>query len=264
MRILGVDLAWGEGTANKQPNETGVIAIESNGKILDAGWTTGVDATFNWINKWSGSDALAMIDAPLVVNNDSGQRLCEKQVGQRYYPWKIAANSSNRNLKCLAGVSLRERLERENSWSYDTGHSGPPSDGLHLYEVYPYTTIVGIEELNYGVRPVYKRKPKKMDVADFKLVRGAACQLLLRQFSELKIGNAKIDFNSHQTTRELLNYSDFSTLSAKEYKHREDLIDAIICAWTGLLWMNFGFDRCQVLGDAEATIIAPARPSPRR
>jgi predicted RNase H-like nuclease len=54
----------------------------------------------------------------------------------------------------------------------------------------------------------------------------------------------------------------------REYKHREDLIDAAICAWTGLLWLRHGLDRCQVLGDvgdpSGATIIAPARSSQRR
>jgi predicted RNase H-like nuclease len=54
------------------------------------------------------------------------------------------------------------------------------------------------------------------------------------------------------------------------YKHREDLIDALVCAWTASLWTRYGLDRCQVLGlpadpnrGPAATIIAPARPEQR-
>ncbi|MCW6004606.1 DUF429 domain-containing protein [Micromonospora sp. CPCC 205371] len=53
-------------------------------------------------------------------------------------------------------------------------------------------------------------------------------------------------------------------LDDRSYKHREDLIDAVICAWTAALWHRHGFARCQVLGRQAmkdmpaATIIAPA------
>lgn len=39
VRVLGVDLAWGEGNATKAANETGVAALDGNGDILNAGWT---------------------------------------------------------------------------------------------------------------------------------------------------------------------------------------------------------------------------------
>jgi len=54
------------------------------------------------------------------------------------------------------------------------------------------------------------------------------------------------------------------------YKHREDLIDALLCAWTASLWARHGFERCQVLGlpatptgDPAATMIVPARSQQR-
>ncbi len=34
----------------------------------------------------------------------------------------------------------------------------------------------------------------------------------------------------------------------KDYKHREDLLDAALCAWTAALWNRWGEARCQVLG----------------
>ena len=43
VNVLGIDLAWGEGSVDRAPNETGVVAVDGSGRILDAGWTVGVD-----------------------------------------------------------------------------------------------------------------------------------------------------------------------------------------------------------------------------
>ena len=103
MNVLGVDLAWGEGSVDRAPNETGVVAVDRSGRILDAGWTVGVAATAQWMATWAGDDSIAMVDAPLVVFNPSGQRPCEREVGRRYGRWKVSANSSNLALPALAG-----------------------------------------------------------------------------------------------------------------------------------------------------------------
>jgi predicted RNase H-like nuclease len=84
-RYLGVDLAWREAQPGRPANETGVAAIDPDGQVLDAGWTRGVEATLAWADAAAGDDgALMFVDAPLVVTNEAGQRLCETQVGQRY------------------------------------------------------------------------------------------------------------------------------------------------------------------------------------
>lgn len=78
-----------------------------------------------------------------------------------------------------------------------------------------------------------------------------------------------INLASHPATRALL---DPSPLGSAEYKHREDLLDASICAWTAALWATGGRERCQVLGEdsdpdergRRAVIIAPAREEQRR
>jgi hypothetical protein len=49
MRFLGVDLAWGRGTAARPANRTGVVSLEGDGSIVAAGWTIGLDATARWI-----------------------------------------------------------------------------------------------------------------------------------------------------------------------------------------------------------------------
>lgn len=267
MRVLGIDLAWAEGSAKKPANETGLVAVDGSGTILDAGWRCGLDEACSWIEQFSSGDTLAMVDAPLVIDNAAGQRLCETQLGQRYGRWKVSANSSNASSPRQAGVHLRERLEAQ-GWRYDDGASGPPSSGRVLSEVYPYTTIVGTPELlgDATERPRYKRKPKGMPIGQFRPERAAACNGLLHAMGDLSKAQPPISLRSHPVTRTLL--EEDSPLGDRGYKHREDLLDAVLCAWTGLLWLAFGFDRCQVLGRATsavpaATIIAPALPEQR-
>jgi predicted RNase H-like nuclease len=38
------------------------------------------------------------------------------------------------------------------------------------------------------------------------------------------------------------------------YKHREDLIDACLAAWTAALWVTAGPDRVQILGADDALV----------
>jgi len=125
-RYLGVDLAWRDKDAGLSVNETGVAAIDSRGQVLDAGGTRGVEETIAWINTAAGgTDALVFVDAPLVVCNDTGQRLCERQVGQRYGRWKVSANSTNTGSRRLAGVRFLS-LAKQAGWRYCDGRHGPP------------------------------------------------------------------------------------------------------------------------------------------
>ena len=259
--FLGVDAAWGP------VHETGVVALEPNGKVLDAGWTVGLQETVDWIATRAGSDAVVFVDAPLLVTNAEGQRLCEKQVGQQYWRWKVSANSTNLS-KSLEGVAMRELLVAEHGFRYDDGCDGPPParPGRVLSECYPYTTIVGYEPFGYDVeRPTYKRRPK--GARSWPELRARVCDELIANVAQLKSADPPMDLRSHPLTRKLV--EEPSPLAGKAYKHREDLLDAALCAWTASLWHRHGLAACQVLGHESdgarpaATIIAPARPSQR-
>lgn len=165
MRVLGIDLAWGEGNSTKAANETGVAALDGDGNVLDAGWTIGLAATVDWIDKCAEDDTLLFVDAPLIVDNTAGQRLCETEVGRRYWPWKVSANTTNLGSRNLAGVALLQALVAD-GWRYEDGRDGPPHGGRIVSECYPYTAIVGVAELGFDIeRPRYKRQPKGMPTA---------------------------------------------------------------------------------------------------
>jgi predicted RNase H-like nuclease len=178
----------------------------------------------------------------------------------------VSANSTNLQSPRRAGVSLVAALALE-GWRYHDGTKGPPSVGRHVAEVYPYTTLVGSAELGYNLeRPVYKRRPKSQPVNLFRAARATNCDDLVRRMTALRNADPAIDLMSHEVTRALI--EEPSPINDRPYKHREDLIDAVLCAWTGLLWLRHGLARCQVLGADDpntpvATIIAPSRPEQR-
>jgi predicted RNase H-like nuclease len=265
MRAIGVDLAWGD------RRETGVVALDPDGTVVDAGWTRGVGETSDWIDRYAVDDTMLMIDAPLVVANDSGQRVCEREVGQRYGKAWVSANSTNRASAHRAGIQLRERLEAA-GWTYDAGADGPPATGRIVSECYPYATIVGAKELGYDEkRPAYKRRPRAIDPKEWPTKRALACDALIHKIVGLRAAATPMDISTHSVSRELID--ERSPLASTAYKHREDLVDACLAAWTAALWVSAGFRRCQVLGvDDElvdedgrrGTIIAPARRTQRR
>jgi predicted RNase H-like nuclease len=269
-RFLGVDLAWREDTAGLPANETGVAVIDASGEVLDAGWRRGVADTLAWADSAAGGgDALMFVDAPLVVRNATGQRLCETQVGQRYGRWKVSANSTNLASPRLAGVSFLAAAEGS-GWRYSDGSTGPPGGGRSVSETYPYGTLVGAPELGYDIeRPRYKRPPARLAVAQWRRLRAANCDALISRLSRLDSADPPLRLRSHPVTRRLT--QEPSPLDNVAYKHREDLIDALLCAWTAALWARHGHARCQVLGlaaetasEPAATIIVPARPEQRR
>lgn len=272
-RFLGVDLAWREGHADLPANETGVAVLGPAGRVLDAGWTRGVPDTLAWAQAAAGGqDAVMFVDASLIVRNPAGQRLCETQVGQRYGAWKVSAHSTNLRSPRLAGVRLLSLAEQA-GWRYSDGRAGPPASGRVICESYPFCTLVGAAELGYDrERPRYKRPPRRLPVAQWRPQRAANCDELIRRLGALATADPPLRLDSHPVTRRLT--AGPSPLGDAAYKHREDLIDALLCAWTAALWVRHGLRRCQVLGLPDgaaagtaaapaATIIVPARPEQR-
>jgi predicted RNase H-like nuclease len=269
-RFVGVDLAWAQRTDGRDDNETGLVALDAGGRVVAADWCRGVPAAVDWLTSVVGSnDAYIFIDASLIVTNAGGQRLCETQVGQRYGKWKVSANSTNLASKHRAGIELLARLEAL-GWCYDSGLRGPAAAGVRISECYPYTTLVGTPELAYceTERPLYKRMPRRMPIAEWRPLRAQRCDELIARLAALASADPPLHLEHDPCTRALIEQP--SPLNDRDYKHREDLIDAALAAWTALVWRTHGVRRCQVLGPSEwvdgreATIVAPAISAQRR
>ena len=269
-RFLGVDLAWAEGTATKPANESGLACIDETGRVLDAGWARGIDEVVHWVQSVAEPGSVLAVDAPLVVNNPTGMRDCEKETGSRYGRWKVSANASNQALPRLGGVTLRGRLEKL-GWTYTDGLDPVAAHTSSFFECYPYTTLVGAAEFGYdAVRPRYKRMGSSLPIVERRAARAVVCDDLIERMWRLGTATPPLDLSTHEAADRLV--TEPTPLTDAAYKHREDLIDALLSAWTASLWHRHGVARSQVLGAADplvvdgrrGTIIAPARPEQRR
>src|SRR5258708_27288633 len=129
-------------------------------------------------------------------------------------------------------------------------------------------TRCGAPELGYAERPAYKRKPRKMLAALWRAERARTCDDLVRRLGQISAAAPPLLPSSHRRTQQLA--TEPSPADDTAYRHREDLIDAVVCAWTAALWSRHGPARCQGLGlphpparPSAATIIAPDRPERR-
>lgn len=270
---LGVDLAWGLGTERRAPNETGLAALDDAGRVIDAGWARGVDEVTAWIADRLGPRTLIAVDASLVVTNPTGIRESERQVGQRYGRWKVAANPTNLASAASAGARLLDRLTALGVTYVSDTRTMRARSGPAVFECYPYTTLVGVEELGYDVeRPRYKRLDLHVPPATARARRAEAFDELVRRLRETPL-DPPLRLDTHPLTRAL---AEPSGIHGPTHKHREDLLDGALCAWTAAFWERHGDDRVQILGgdpclpsDAvdeagrQPVVVAPTRPSQR-
>ncbi len=149
-RFIGVDLAWREGSADLVANETGVAVIDADGRVLDAAWRA--EASSRPSPGWTAQPQTAMLSCSSTrrswVRNETGQRLCEKQVGQRYWALEGQCQYDEHRSPRLAGVQFL-RVAGPSGWRYSDGSGGPPRAGRIISETYPYATLVGAAELGY-------------------------------------------------------------------------------------------------------------------
>ncbi len=270
-QFFGIDLAWSEGSATRRANESGLALIDETGRVLDAGWARGLDDVVDWITARAEPGAVIAVDAPLVVHNPpKTMRLCEREVGIRYGRWGFSAYPSHTGLPWLAGVTLRERLESRGSRYTDGLHRNAREESV-LFECYPSTTIVGMPELGYdAAKPRYKGRDPKLSPDASRAARAIVADELIRRVGSLAEADPPLELRSHPLTRALLD--EPSPAMDAAFKHREDLLDAVICAWTASIWHLHGLDRVQILGADDApdpqgriaTIVAPARIDQRR
>lgn len=56
--ILRRDLGWAK-ARRTSGNRSGAVALDPDGRIVDAGWTIGLEPTLQWVLKHASSDALS-------------------------------------------------------------------------------------------------------------------------------------------------------------------------------------------------------------
>ncbi|WP_114786193.1 DUF429 domain-containing protein [Vibrio tetraodonis] len=216
MRLAGVDLAW-----NGEKN-TSAIAVGSliGNKLLLEAVEPAILGQKTIVEYLSSQEHLVgvAIDAPLIINNQTGQRECEKALSRTYSARKAACHPSNQSLypnpmSVHLSVALKEM---------GFAHLGKIRWQI---ECYPHPSI--IECFGLTERLLYK----KGNVADKRQGQVVLANLI----SELQ-GSPVLALEIPQQFKPFLTESTIQSRKGKALKSNEDTLDAIICLYIAALY----------------------------
>jgi predicted RNase H-like nuclease/predicted house-cleaning noncanonical NTP pyrophosphatase (MazG superfamily) len=236
MRYIGIDLAW------TYTNESGICVIDDKGKIVYCESKVFSDEMISAIvEEHAREGAIVGIDAPLIVNNETGSRYCDRAIMKEKIHGKNLSvfTCSKRFMLNHFGVVRGEKVvkairNRMPSFSL----TGDIIDKKHvIIETFPTGITLGLFPDAFPIK--YKVK-HKVDFETSKTEMGRMINLLKR-LSDFNppVHNIE-DFFNHS--------SSIQALSKKEFKNLEDKLDAFLCSYAAYWLANH---QGKVFGDEQ-------------
>lgn len=247
MHFVGLDLAWGE------KNQTGVAAIDSDGRLLHVSIAQDDESIIDAVAPFTAGDCIVAIDAPLIVNNPTGRRPCEAELSRDFAPFDAGvypANTGNPLFSPPRGAVLASALDL----NMDPG-SGASRTAI---EVYPHAATVVL----FGLEKILKFKKGPFDDRRSELLK------LMTFIEGLDDATPRLRANRSVAWVELRRRVEAATKPV-QLDRDEDPVDAVMCAYIALYWYRRP-DDVSVYGDAATgCIVTPSlppdlTPAPRR
>ncbi|MED5810815.1 bifunctional ribonuclease/(p)ppGpp synthase [Mycolicibacterium sp. 050232] len=241
MYFVGLDLAWGE------KNQTGVAAIDSGGRVLHVGVAQDDDEIAATIEPYVSGDCLVAIDAPLIVNNPTGHRPCERDLNrdfQRFDAGARPAFTERPEFKHPRGARIAAAL----------GLDMDPSStsNRRAIEVYPHPASVVL----FGLDKTLKYKRGTFGDRQRELLK------LMTFIEELDGATPRLRANRNVNWVELRKRIEAATRPG-QLDRDEDPVDAMLCAYVALHWYHRPED-VTIYGDfASGYILTPSLPTHR-
>ncbi len=246
--FVGVDLAW----APRNPTGLAALAPGPQGPVVRAVETRVTDDEIvEFVRAHLAPMTVVMVDAPLVIPNREGMRECDRLTHVHFGRWHAGCYPANRvNMGRYTGGRPRgERLGKRLSalgfgWPPGSLPTRAPRSGRLLFECYPHPAQVQLFGLDETLK--YKKKRQTWTVA----------RAEFRRYLELMQGLRR---PSVSLPPAILRALDVSGQVGRAYKAREDMLDAIFCAYLAALVPE---GRLEMLGEPERGSIVVPRPVP--
>jgi predicted RNase H-like nuclease len=242
MKFIGIDLGWKTG-------ESGLCFLEWNNshlQVMDITRRLSLAEILDWLENRVSSDEGAMIavDAPLLIPNATGTRLCDRLTHQYFGRYHAGCYPAN------LGRPFAERTVRFGKNLETRGFNHAPTMesqkiGRYQIEVFPHPAMIHLFQLSRIL------KYKKGNLAEKK----AELQKL-QHYIQTILPNLT----------PALDLTDFPlltlplSLTGKQLKAIEDQLDSLICAYIGAYWWYWGTEKNWVLGDRETGYIVVPSP----
>ena len=245
-RFLGVDLAW---AADRRHSAVAVMEGNSSGVRLTelSEGLFALSAVEEFVLSRATKNCMAAFDAPLIVENATGQRPCESLIGRAFGHFGASCHSSNRKRPYWnTGVRLARRLARAGFAHGLPHHRSRQRPGRWLIEVYPHPAMIRLFELDRILR--YKKGSVTQRRAGLRELQDQLAMLASRG----------IGLCSTPTLTTLLDV-DPKVLRGSLLKYHEDRLDAVFCAFVAWHCWRWGGAKNDVFGDLKAGyILVPA------
>jgi predicted RNase H-like nuclease len=229
--LAGVDLAW---QSTRNPTAIAFGSLENSVLTLtDVKEQIFTAATV--LCKLHSAPELhgIAIDGPLIINNETGQRACERSLSREYGSRHASCHASNLTLYPNAdGVRIAAELEQ-----HGFKHLGQQGEKWQL-ECYPHPALIEIFQLPERL------KYKKGRVAGKRKGQQRLAELLLG----LK-GTGPIRFNIPDRFRHFFDSKHIASLRGRSLKHNEDVLDSVVCLHVAALYQSG--HRQRIFGDIE-------------
>lgn len=226
---IGVDLAW------KAGNWSGVAAAyldPARGTIEVEGteWLQEEAKILQWVGTYCRKTTVVAIDAPIFAPNRRRGRQCDRDLSSDFGRYHAGCHPAFLS-KCRYPIEFRTSLE---SLGFDADPSRIAGRrGLRQVEVYPHPWQVVLFRLEKTI----KYKKSLMDKRWSELQRLAG---LMQQH----LSKTKPRLLTNRALQELYDFGD--RLHGKEFKKREDRLDAVLCAYAaGYFWL-LGEAACRI------------------
>jgi predicted RNase H-like nuclease len=247
MHFVGLDLAWGE------KKQTGVAAVDSDGRLLDVAIAQDDPTIIDAIAPFTGGDCIVAIDAPLIVNNPTGRRRCEADLSTDFHQFDAGAypaNTGNPLFNPPRAAVLASALDLNTD----------PASGAdrRAIEVFPHAASVVLFELD----KIAKYKKGSFAERQRELLR------LMTLIEALDHASPRLRVNHNMNWVALRKRVEAATRPA-QLDRDEDPVDAVLCAYIALYWYHRP-DDVTIYGDFETGyIVTPSlspelTPAPRR
>jgi histidinol-phosphate phosphatase family protein len=226
LRFVGIDLAW------SPRNPSGAAVLAADGRLLEATGGLGNDDEIVGLVQHAlaeGEPGLVAIDAPLAVPNETGGRPCDREVAAVFRRFEAGPYPANRRTLSryggLRGEAIRHRLESMGfRHSPDVARQAPTRQ---VIEVFPHPATVALFDLEKTLK--YKARKGRSYPQ-----RWQALGRLRQHLNSLAVARPPL----HLTPG--LEKLEIEGLRGKAFKEVEDLLDAVVCAYSALYAWHYG------------------------
>ena len=216
MYFIGVDLAWGE----EKPS--GVAVLDDDGRLLHVSAQGTDEAIVASLTPYVDSDCLVAIDAPLVVENATGNRPCEAELNRDFARFDAGAHPSNTGKREFAGVPRGAGLAATLRLDMDPSSASR----RRAIEVYPHPATVALFRLGRTLK--YKHKAGR-PLAQLRSELLRLVELLVG----LRDSALPMHVDDNEEWKALVSHVE-SAARKSDLRRTEDQIDAVVCAYVAM------------------------------